>query len=121
MEDCKKTCLPARKIPKTSLSNIVRDLFDLQETGTDPEHGRAFRFEVEALRQELRAAKEERRRAEHEKQSMRKELDRVLAAKQEEMDEVIRGVMVEMREGEEEMRRARELAVAAKVRLASQL
>ncbi|GAQ86173.1 hypothetical protein KFL_002740120 [Klebsormidium nitens] len=85
-----------------------------EETSTDPEHLRALKFEVDALRQGLRASKEDRRRAEHEKQSMRKELDRVLAAKQEEMDEVIRGVMVEMREGEEEMRRAREMAVAAK-------
>ena len=96
-------------------------MFGLQETSKDPEHLRALKFEVDALRQELRASKEDRRRAEHEKQSMRKELDHVLAAKQEEMDEVIRGVMVEMREGEEEMRRARELAVAAKVRDQAQL
>lgn len=87
----------------------------MQTNGTESEHVRGLRLEVDALRQELRAAQEDRQRAEHEKQILRREMDRALAVKQEEMDEVLRGVMVEMREGEEEMLKAKELAVAAKV------
>lgn len=83
----------------------------------DPEEQvRALKIETDALRRQLRGAREDCRRAELEKQSVKKEMERALAAKQAEMDEVLRGVMVELREGEEEMRKEKDRAVTAKVK-----